>query len=136
MSRELDDQEAVAMEGLRGRVVWARDERGKMPAREFYRKLPVSDQAKIQALFRKFADYGTIPNTQKFRRLKGEGLYEFKIWGLRFLGGIVGADIFIVAHAVKKKMSGSLRPSEFERARRLLNLNVLRFTKVESDAPN
>ncbi len=134
-ARQAEDP-AVAATGRKGSVVWARDERGEMPARRFYSKLPLSDQAKAMALFERFAEYGTIVNKEKFRHLTGEGLVEFKIWGVRFIGGIVGNNVFIVGHAVKKKKSGSLRSSEFEKARRLLELNTLRYSGVDSDVAN
>lgn len=106
-----------------------------MPAREFWLNLPQSDQRKLSALFRRFVDHGSIQNKEKFRELTGEGLYEFKIWGIRLLGNFVAESTFLIAHAVKKKTSGSLLPAEFEKARRLLNLNLGRYREV-SDAPN
>lgn len=124
MAREPDDP-AVAKEGSRGRIVWAKDERGRMPAREFYQKLSPSDKAKFLALFRRFTDLGAVPqNKEKFRQLKGEDLFEFKIWGVRLLGRFVASDTFMIAHGVKKK-SDKLRPSEFAKARRILEIGAL-----------
>lgn len=136
MTESLGDQEAVAAEGAKARVVWARDERGRLPAREFVQGLPQSDQAKIEALLRRFADHGAIHNTEKFRELKGEDLCELKIWGVRWLGRFVDENTFMVSHAVKKKKSSSLPSSDFKRARRLLEVNADRYSGVPKDATN
>ena len=91
------------------------------------------NEGKLQALFRRFTDHGEFPsNKEKFRQLIGENLCELKIRGVRLLGRSVARDVFVVAHAVKKKKQ-RLLPAEFEKARRILEINTLEHLEVQGD---
>jgi hypothetical protein len=59
----------VAASGEWGSVEWAVDCDGRMPARDFYLKLPKEDQAKLMVLFRYVAAQGRLSNREKFRQL-------------------------------------------------------------------
>ena len=81
---------------------WAETRAGKRPAKEFYDNLDEEDQAKAQALFKRFADHGRITNREKFKKLQ-DGLFEFKSYQVRFLGDHRPGHRFVVATGIKKK---------------------------------
>lgn len=98
----------VAAQRRWGTVEWAIDSNGKMPAREYFLTLSLPNQAKMNALFGRFAEEGKIVNREKFRKLGSKGgdkyahLFEFKSFQIRFLGDYRGRR-FVVAHGVQKK---------------------------------
>ena len=99
----------IAADGKGGRVEWASDQNGEMPARDYYVDLPDKDKAKIGALFQLFANQGFVQNREKFKKLgskakgKGSELWEFKSFQHRFLGDYRQKGRFIIAHALRKK---------------------------------
>ncbi len=97
----------VAVRGTWGTVEWALNERGRMPAHEFFESIGDGDQAKALALFRRLADAGKITNPEKFKKLdaiRGQHLFEFKSSSqIRLLGAFRPGCRFIVAHGVIKK---------------------------------
>lgn len=100
--------ELVAASGAWGKVIWAVDENGRSQARDFYMELELQDQAKIQALFGRLTELGLsgLQNREKFKSLgevRGEKLFEFKSFQLRFLGAFRPGQRFIVAYALRKK---------------------------------
>ena len=115
----------IAAVGQWGRVEWAADGTGKMPARSYYLDLSDDDKAKILALFQRLADRGFIPNREKFKKLgekaKGQGseLWEFKSFQYRFLGDFRPNGRFIIVHALRKK-SDNLPASDIAKAVRIL----------------
>ena len=115
----------IAAEGKWGRVEWATDRNGNMPARSYYSDLPDSDKAKILTLFQLFANQGFLQNREKFKKLgskakgKGSELWEFKSFQHRFLGDYKQNRRFIIAHALRKK-SDNLPASDIARAIRIL----------------
>ena len=121
----------IAADGKWGRVEWARDKNGDMPARDYYLDLPDKDKAKISALFQLFANRGFIQNREKFKKLgskakgKGSELWEFKSFQHRFLGDYRQKGRFIIAHALRKK-SDNLPKSAIARAVRILQENEQR----------
>ena len=118
----------IAAEGKWGRVEWATDRNGNMPARSYYSDLPDSDKAKILTLFQLFANQGFLQNREKFKKLgskakgKGSELWEFKSFQHRFLGDYRPRSRSIIAHALQKK-SDNLPTSDIARAVRILQEN-------------
>ena len=82
---------------------WAVDARGKMPGREFLLSQDETDQAKVYALFKQLADTGQLRNREKFQKLTGTDLFEFKSFQLRFLGDFRTGGRFVVATGLRKK---------------------------------
>ncbi|MCZ6479261.1 MAG: hypothetical protein O6929_02470, partial [candidate division NC10 bacterium] len=82
----------IAAQGAWGKVEWAVDEKGNMPAREFYLGLTDRDKAKVNTLFGRLAEFGEIRNREKFKQLgakagqQAQGLWEFKSFQVRFIG--------------------------------------------------
>ena len=115
----------TAAEGTWGKVEWATDGTGKMPARSYYLALSDNDTAKIVKIFQRFANQGFITNKEQFKKLgskaKGEGseLWEFKSFQHRFLGDFRPNGRFIIAHALRKK-SDNLPTSDIAKAVRIL----------------
>lgn len=112
----------VAASGAWGRVIWARAADGIPPAKTFFEALSTPDQAKTLVLFRRMAEIGPsgLQNREKFKFLdevRGERIFEFKSFQLRFLGGFRPGGVFLVAHALRKK-SDDLPPSALEIAAR------------------
>ncbi|HEX9870113.1 MAG TPA: type II toxin-antitoxin system RelE/ParE family toxin [Candidatus Tectomicrobia bacterium] len=101
------------------------DSKGKMPAREYYLGLHDKDKAKMNVLFQRFADFGSMTNREKFRQLgekagaKGKGLCEFKSHQIRFIGDFRPGGRFIIAHGTRKKKDELSQP-EIEKAIRIL----------------
>jgi hypothetical protein len=111
-------QGAYAAQGLWGSVVWAMDAQGRLPAQDFFRNLDPPDQAKTMALFRRLACRGRIESRENFKKLE-DGLWEFKKHQIRFIGDFHPGQIFLVAHAVRKKKD-KLAPADLAVARRVL----------------
>lgn len=112
----------VAASGTWGRVIWARGADGTPPAKTFFEALAAQDRAKTLVLFHRMAENGPsgLQNREKFKFLdeaRGERIFEFKSFQLRFLGGFRQGGMFLVAHALRKK-SNDLPPSALEIAAR------------------
>ena len=113
----MDEPINIAADGCWGQVVWAKAANGRMPARDFFMDLSLEWRAKVHSNMQRLADYGTIPNPERFENLGG-GLYQFKNFQYRFIGQFQRRR-FIVGHGLKKK-SNKLRQEEIERAVRIL----------------
>lgn len=118
----------VEAQGRWGTVEWAVDQRGAMPAREFFYSQTLShkDRARLLALFQRLADEGRISNREKFRLLgdkagtKARGFWEFKDFQLRFIGDFRPGRRFVIAHGLLKKRD-NLSPSDIDIATRVLS---------------
>ena len=108
-----------AAQGNWGVVEWAVDARGRMPGREFLNSQNEADQAKIYALFKQLADTGQLRNREKFQKLTGSALFEFKSFQLRFLGDFRPGNRFIVAIGVRKKKQKA-SPGDLKAAEKIL----------------
>lgn len=103
------EEDLVAARGHALTVIWATDQRGRAPAKEFYDGLATEDQAKVLALFRRLAEVGRIRSRENFKRLgkkakkKGSELWEIKKFQVRLLGDFRPGKVFVVAHGVLKK---------------------------------
>jgi hypothetical protein len=111
----------VAVKGPKVTVEWAVDDRGRMPALEFFKSLEKDDRLKVIALFKRLADTGEIASREHFKNLgrSGGGLWEFKRFQLRFLGDYRPGGRFVVAYGVRKKRD-DLNPTDIEKAIRIL----------------
>ena len=110
-----------AAQGDWGSVVWAVEESGKVQARDFFESLSDADKSKVRALFRRMAQTGSIPNREKFKKLKdvkGCAIFEFKSFQIRFLGTFDG-NRFVVALGLRKKRDKHMK-GHMERATRIL----------------
>lgn len=121
-----DDVCHIAAKGSWGTVEWAVDSQGNLPARDVYLSLSNEHKAKVEALFRRLADFGRIENRVKFRQLgekagpKARGLWEFKSFQIRFIGDFRPGGRFIVAHGLNNKKKDDLPRSDIEKAVRIL----------------
>lgn len=126
----------IAAEGQWGKVEWATDANGNLPARSYLLALPPGDQAKVLRLFQLLANKGSIANREKFKKLgkkakgKGSELREFKSFQHRFLGDYRPNNRFIVAHALRKKRD-DLSSIEIQKAVQILQENDQREQKRE-----
>lgn len=119
--------ERIAAQGRWGTVEWAVDSQGNLPARKVYLSLSEEDQAKVNALFQRLADFGQIKDRQKFKCLgekagkKGRGLWEFKRSQVRFFGDFSPNKrfVFIVAHGLDGKKKDDLPKQAIEKAIRI-----------------
>ena len=100
---------------------WATDGRGRFPAEEFFQSLSKGEQAQMLALFQRLADEWRIVNREHFKSLGG-GLWEFKKFQLRFLGGYRSGYRFLTAHGLRKKKDKH-SPVDIETVRRILREN-------------
>lgn len=116
----------IAAEGSWGTVEWAVDSRGDLPARNVYLSLPDKYKARVDALFRRLAEFGPISNREKFRKLgekagpKARGLWEFKSFQIRFIGDFRPRGRFIVSHGLDNKKKDDLPKPDIEKAVRIL----------------
>ncbi len=75
----------IAARGVWGTVEWATDNRGKMPAREFYLGLSDKEKAKVNTLFKRLTESSKITNREKFKQLgpkagpQARGLWSSKV---------------------------------------------------------
>lgn len=90
-----------------------------MPGREFLYSQDEADRAKIYALFKQLADTGQLRNREKFQKLTGSDLFEFKSFQLRFLGDFRPGNRFVVALGVRKKKQKA-SPGDLRLAQRIL----------------
>lgn len=102
---------------------WAFDARRRLPAKEYYESdLDEADSAKVLALFKRLADAGKISNEEKFKRVEGTELFEFKSFQVRFLGDFRPGRRFVLAHGLRKKKDKHNK-ADIETALRILNEN-------------
>jgi len=95
---------------------------GSIPSKNFIKDLPKNGRAKINALFKRFADIGEIRDTRKFKKLKGFDLFEFKCVPLqiRILCYFTKGRLIILTHGFYKK-ENETKKSEIKRAIRIKN---------------
>jgi phage-related protein len=90
----------------------------KCPACDFIEKLRESDQKKVIQLLKRAADHGLLRNEEKFRKLKGHELWEFKSYQVRLLCFMDGGSLIILTHGFIKKTNKTPH-TEIEKANRL-----------------
>lgn len=102
--------------GRWGRVVYATDENGAHRAADFFEKLTSSDQAKVAALFKRFAEFGEIKNREKFKKISSD-LFEFKSGQIRMFCFIERGTVVVTNGCIKKR--DELDKAEIIRAQRI-----------------
>ena len=80
-------QDVVLYAGERRMVVFARTAAGNLPVKEFFESPEVSDDeyCRLEHLIKLLGHMGRIANTEKFKKLKGRALWEFRVGNLRVL---------------------------------------------------
>ena len=106
----------VAYRGGKLTVAYAVCADGSAPGRDFVRELPPPDRAKIERLFRLFAEGGLSFNDEKFKKLAGD-LFEFKSFQIR-LPCYFDSGELVVTHGFRKKRDTTPK-QEIERATRI-----------------
>lgn len=104
--------------GRWGSVIMAVLAKQVCPAVDFIAEQKPGDKAKLMALFERYAEYGPIPNREKFKKV-ADNLFEFKSFQLRMFCYQKGRQL-VLTHGVKKKRD-DLRPADIERAKRIRN---------------
>ena len=110
-----------AYEGAAYTIAFARQKNGRSPGAEFFDALPVSDQVKLDNLFRLLGDQGRIVNKEKFKVLE-KGLFEFKSFQIRMLCAYAYAPerhLMLISHGFTKQKDRTPK-AEIERAWRIL----------------
>lgn len=107
----------IAYRGRRLIIVYAVDNKGRSPGKEFFDALPLEDQAKLMWLFKLLADEGKISNPEKFGNLK-EGFFEFKSYQIRMPCCYLPGGLVLITHGFLKKRDRTPR-EQIERAKRI-----------------
>jgi hypothetical protein len=98
-----DADQSVVTQGPYGRVAFAETENGKMPAREFFHNLKMSERSKLEALFDRWANTGKIWNKDHFKKID-DNLFQFKTTnGTRVPCFIEGRTCYLTHGFVKKR---------------------------------
>lgn len=107
----------VVYQGRRRRIECAVRPNGQMPALDFYKSLPLKEQAKLDFLFRLLGEEGQIWNKHRFKKLGGH-IWEFKRDQIRMLCFFGEEGTVILSHGFRKKSPRTPR-GEIERASRI-----------------
>lgn len=99
--------------------IYAIHKNDRCPVQDFLISLQDSGRKKIIALLKRTAENGTLSNTEKFKKLKGSDLWEFKSYQIRILCAFKDDRIIILSHGFTKKSDKTPR-SEIKKAERLL----------------
>jgi hypothetical protein len=76
------------------------------------------NKAKMNALFARMADQGTIINGEKFKKITGTEFFEFKSFQVRMPCYYLPGRVLVITHGFKKQ-SDRIPPSEIARAERI-----------------
>lgn len=122
-------QRPIARAGHQKTVVYAVRTNGTSPGHDFYlNKLDDGDKAKMNALFVRMADHGTITNEEKFKKITGSDFYEFKSFQIRMPCYFLPGRLLVITHGFKKK-SGRISPAEIDTAKRIKQEDTEHFAK-------
>ena len=108
----------VVYAGQEKRILWVEDGPGQFRGEEFFLEIDVKGQARLFALFKRFADVGRIVNEEKFRH-EEDGIYCFKSGQLRIFCFFDGRDVLVTSGTIKKRRR--LKRTELDRAKRIRN---------------
>lgn len=124
-----DDEEApVVAQGIKA-IICATTASGKQPAQDDLDALSEKDRVRIQALFDLLADTGLISNKEKFKKLDGTDLYEFRNREIRFLCFWDAAGRLALTHMFRK--GGQKAPKrELKRANDIMAEHQARVRQV------
>ena len=116
----MQSDDYIAAQGKLGTIEWAFVSVNVKPqAYQFFYSLSDRDQAKVLALFQRLANFWHIGNGEKFHHLgeragpKGQHLWEFKSFQIRFIGAYKPGHRFIVAYGLRKK-ANKLRAADIQ----------------------
>lgn len=65
--------------------------------------LAIKDRLKVQNLFYLLGETGKISNREKFKKLEGTSLFEFKSFQIRIICAFLSNKTVLLLHAVMKK---------------------------------
>jgi phage-related protein len=104
-----------------GRIynIFALNVSGKCLVQDFIENLDEYEKKKILRLLTITADNGLYTNEEKFRKIKGEDLWEFKSDQVRIFCFFDKGKIIILSHGFIKKSPKTPR-NQIEKAKRLL----------------
>lgn len=90
-----------------------------MPAKVFIeQQLLEREQATLAALFKRMADYGTVPNREQFKPVRGE-IFEFKKHQIRVFC-FRRENRWLLTNGYRKKRD-RIAPAEIDRAIRIMH---------------
>jgi hypothetical protein len=105
----------LAAPGTKLKVEFAADDDGASALRDLYLGLRKTDRAALGAAFEMLAERGRVPNAERFKKVEGTDLWEFKKHQHRFVGFYLKGGRFIIA-AYEQKKRGRLRDQTISRA--------------------
>ncbi len=91
----------------------------KCLVKDFIEKLNEPEKKKILRLLTRTADNGLYTNEEKFRKIKGEDIWEFKSYQVRIFCCFEKGKIIILSHGFVKK-SAKTPVNQIEKAKKLL----------------
>jgi len=90
----------------------------RCPAKKFLNGLSKVEREKILRVIRRLADEGKLTNPEQFKKIEGEGFFEFKNFQIRMPCYFHRAGRLIITHGFLKKEAW-IRPEEIERMKRI-----------------
>jgi phage-related protein len=106
--------EVEIYKGSQFTIEWYFDERGGIPAQQYYQRLPVERRVKFMKLVRLMGEVGRIFDTRRFRN-EGDQVFAFKPQPDRYLCFFVVGRKIIITNGFEKKAQ-KLPPGEKDRA--------------------
>jgi phage-related protein len=106
-------------------TICAIEENGKCEVQSFIDSLTESEQKKIVALLRFAAQNGVPGNTEKFKKLTAEDIYEFKAHQTRIFCFFDKGRIIILSNGFTKKQNKTPK-NEIAKANEILRLFKLK----------
>jgi hypothetical protein len=76
---------------------------GSCPVRGFLSALSAKDRTKVDVLFELLASHGRISNKEKFKKIEGTELWEFKSFQIRLICFFMKDKRVVICHALTKK---------------------------------
>ncbi len=110
----------TGLNGWRVFIAWEAD--GTSPLRDAYLDLEARDRAGFLKSFETLATKdGRVWNPERFKKLEGTRLYEFKRFRLRLAGFFLSGKIFVICHIPKPKKRDRWRRKDIERAEQAMS---------------
>ncbi len=111
------DADDLVQSGLWGKIRYARDANGNMPAKDFVDGLSAENRARLAAVFDRLANHGQFRNPTRFKKLQGD-LFECKQYQIR-VGCFQEGRTWFLTHGFIKKAK-RWKKSEVDRAERIM----------------
>lgn len=103
-------------EGLRFKILCLTLPNGECPAGGFLDSLSNSERNKMDVMFEKLGNTGSIHNREKFKKLEGsDGIFEFKAHQIRILCFFTPRREVVLAFGLRKKQDRHIK-SDIQRA--------------------